>query len=100
MEAGVHAISAFIINSSPNKFGRGGSPRFAAAVINHHDVDKGISSFNPRFRVRVRVPVRSYDRLAKQNRAEEISPWAIMRISLPCSPQVVWDSIPAATNLI
>jgi len=83
MENGVYVRSALIIKSSPNKFGSGGSPRFAAAVISHQKVDNGRRSLRPRFRVRVRVPVRSYERFARQNKAEDTNPWAIMRISLP-----------------
>jgi len=56
---GVQAIRDLIIKSSPKRFGSGGNPRFAAAIINHQAVDRGINSFSPRFRVRVRVCVRS-----------------------------------------
>lgn len=36
--------------------------------------------------------------LAKQNRADEARPWAIIRIIAPVNPQGVWIKIPLATS--
>lgn len=36
--------------------------------------------------------------LARQNRADETRPWAIIRIIAPVKPQGVWIRIPPATR--
>ena len=36
--------------------------------------------------------------LARQNRAEEVKPWAIIKTNAPQKPQGVWMRIPAATK--
>lgn len=38
--------------------------------------------------------------LARQNKAEEVKPCAIMRIRAPENPQGVWIKMPAATSPI
>lgn len=58
-ETGDHENRVQIMKSSPNRFGRGGRPRLAAAVSSHHIVHSGINSFSPRLRANVRVCVRS-----------------------------------------
>ena len=35
---------------------------------------------------------------ARQNSAEEVRPWAIIRTSAPVRPQGVWERIPATTS--
>lgn len=38
--------------------------------------------------------------LARQKRAEDVSPWAIIRIKAPVNPQGVWMRIPPTTRPI
>jgi len=52
---GFQLTRAVTMKSSPIRLGRGGSPMLAAAVNIHQTVNKGIRSFKPRFRARVRV---------------------------------------------
>jgi len=89
-----------IISSSPNRFGVGGSPKLETQVIIHHKVRSGAISLNPREIDRVRVLFRSYSRLAKQNSAEDMSPWAIISARAPFTPHFVIENIPDATILI
>lgn len=35
---------------------------------------------------------------ARQNSAEEVSPWAIIKMRAPVRPQGVWERIPATTR--
>lgn len=88
------------ISSSPMSFGVGGSPRFATQVIVHHSVRRGVISLNPRVTERVRVPFRSYSSFARQNSAEEMSPWAIISVSAPFVPHRDREKAPEATILM
>lgn len=85
---------------SPIKLGVGGRAKLEADADSHQMVVRGAINFKPRFRARVRVNVRSYERLARQNKAEEINPWAIININAPFSPQVVCEKILAVTRLM
>lgn len=89
-----------IIISSPIKLGRGGRARLARLAINHQAAISGSIICMPRARSMVRLCVRSQLVLARQNRADEVNPWAIMRISAPVNPQGVWIRIPPTTNPI
>lgn len=74
---------AVMIISSPMRLGRGGRARFARFEINHQVAVRGKISCNPRAKIIVRLCVRSYVVLAKQNKAEETRPWAIIKIRAP-----------------
>lgn len=95
-----HFIREVNIIISPIRFGDGGSPKFDAHIKSHHMVLKGKISFSPRVIARVRVPFRSYTVLARENRADETSPWAIINMRAPFRPHVVWENMPAATILM
>lgn len=71
-----------IINS-PVKFMLGGIAIFIRLVSSHHTVSIGRMLWNPRVRVMMRVLVRSYVVLARQKRADEVNPWAIIRAIAP-----------------
>lgn len=89
---------AEIISSSPIKLGSGGRARFARFMINHQVAVSGRSSCIPRASTMVRLWVRSYVVLARQNRADDTRPWAIIKIIAPVKPHGVWIKIPPATN--
>lgn len=95
-----HLISAESIRISPINLGDGGRPRLAAHISSHQMVLSGRISLNPRVMASVRVLFRSYIVLARQKRADETSPCAIINIRAPFSPQVVWENMPAATILM
>lgn len=56
---GFHRIRLVIIRISPAKLGRGGRAMLAAEAKSHQIVERGVRSFNPRLRAKVRVEVRS-----------------------------------------
>ena len=95
-----HEIKEDSISISPIKFGEGGNPNFAAHIKSHHSVLRGRRNFRPRVMASVRVPLRSYTVLARENKAEETSPWAIINISAPFIPHFVSEKIAAATMLM
>lgn len=68
------SMMAESISSSPIKLGVGGSPSFVTQVTVHHRVSRGATSLNPRVIDSVRVLFRSYSSLARQNRADDMSP--------------------------
>lgn len=86
--------------SSPIKLGSGGSARLARLAMNHHTAVRGKITCSPRARTIVRLWVRSYAVLARQNNAEDTSPWAIIKMIAPENPQGVWIRIPPATSPI
>jgi len=86
------------IMSSPIKLGRGGRAKFARLAMNHHEVISGRSICIPRAKIIVRLCVRSYCVFAKQKRAEEVSPCAIIRIMAPENPHGVWMRMPPTTR--
>lgn len=80
---------AVIITSSPIRFGRGGRARFARLAVNHQTVVRGKIICSPRAKIIVRLWVRSYVVLARQNSAEETRPWAIISTRAPVKPHGV-----------
>jgi len=94
------SIMVEMINNSPMSFGVGGSPRFDTQAIIHQMVSRGVTNLNPRVIDRVRVLFRSYSNFAKQNKAEDIRPWAIINISPPFIPHREIVKIPDATILM
>lgn len=54
----------------------------------------------PRMAINIRVFVRSYNMLARQNSIEEVRPWAIIRIIAPEVLHGVWISVAEATSPI
>lgn len=75
--------------SSPIRFGRGGSAKFARLATNHHTAASGKITCSPRARTIVRLWVRSYAVLARQNSAEDARPWAIIKMIAPENPHGV-----------
>lgn len=69
-----HFMRAVRIIISPIRLGEGGRPSFEAHIRSHHMVLNGKISFSPRVIDRVRVLLRSYTVLARENRAEETNP--------------------------
>lgn len=80
---------AVMMKSSPIRFGRGGRARLARLAMNHHVAVKGKIICRPRARIIVRLWVRSYVVLARQKRADDTRPWAIIRMIAPVNPQGV-----------
>lgn len=78
-----------MIMSSPIRFGSGGSARLARLAVNHQTAVSGKIICSPRARTIVRLWVRSYAVLAKQNNAEDANPWAIIRMIAPEKPHGV-----------
>lgn len=78
-----------MIMSSPIRLGRGGSARLARFARNHQVAVRGKITCNPRARIIVRLWVRSYAVLARQNSAEDTSPWAIIKMIAPENPHGV-----------
>lgn len=89
-----------IIIISPISFGVGGSPSLEAQAISHHIGSSVVIVLNPRVMNIFRVWVRSYSRLARLNRAEETSPWAIISIRAPLMLHWVPRMAPPATSLM
>jgi hypothetical protein len=67
---------------------------------NHHIVIEGPTHIRPLVKKILRVLVISYDMLAKENRAEDLNPWAIIIVSDPINPHDELDNIPASINPI
>lgn len=74
---------ADIISSSLAKFTEGGRAILNNRIESHHKAAKGKINRAPRRRIIVRLLVRSYIVLAKQNNAEDVSPWAIIMVIAP-----------------
>lgn len=62
------------MSSSPVKLMLGGMAIFSRLAISHHAVIIGRILWNPRVSIRIRVCVRSYVILARQNSMEEVNP--------------------------
>lgn len=84
--------------SSPVKFMLGGMAMFKRLAISHQAVIIGRILWNPRVSIRIRVCVRSYIMLARQNSIEEVKPWAIIRAIAPAMAHWVWIMIAAITS--
>lgn len=80
---------AVMMRSSPIRLGKGGRARLARLAINHQVAVRGRISCMPRASTIVRLWVRSYVVFARQNRADDTRPWAIMRMIAPVKPQGV-----------
>jgi len=89
---------AVISKISLNRLIEGGAAMFAPVNKNHQRVIVGPTHINPLVRKILRVWVISYDILAKENRAEDLKPWAIIIVRAPINPQDVLDSIPASIS--
>lgn len=63
-----------MIVSSPIRLGKGGSAKLAKFAKNHQVAVNGKIICSPRARIIVRLWVRSYAVLARQNSAEDTSP--------------------------
>jgi len=93
-------IIAVISIISLRRLIEGGAAIFAAVNRNHHIDIIGVSAINPLVRNILRVCVISYDMFAKINRAEDLSPWAIIIIRALDNPHRELDIIPASINPI
>lgn len=78
----------------------GGAPRLLALNKNHQIVKAGKIFINPLIRFRFRVNEVSYVMFARANKAEEISPWAIISIRAPLHPHRFKVRIPAVARPI
>lgn len=65
------------------KFGDGGRARFIRVARSHQAAASGKMIWVPWSKIKVRELVRSYEVLARQNRAEETRPCEIIRIIDP-----------------
>lgn len=72
-----------IIRNSPAKLIEGGRAILKRAIISHHAQPSGKSKIIPRIIIIVREFVRSYAVFARQNSADDESPWAIIMIVAP-----------------
>lgn len=72
---------------SPNKLIVGGAAIFAELNKNHHKAMLGIKFNKPLLINKLRLPNRSYEMLAKQNKPEEHSPCATIKEYAPQIPQ-------------
>lgn len=87
---GGHQLNmAEIIRSSPVKFMLGGVAMFIRFAISHQVVIIGRILWKPRVSNRIRVCVRSYVMLARQNSIDDVKPWAIIRAMAPAKPHGV-----------
>lgn len=86
-----------IINS-PVKLMLGGMAMFIRLAVSHQAVIIGRMLWNPRVSIRIRVCVRSYVMLARQNNIDEVKPWAIIRAIAPAMAHWVWIMIAAITR--
>lgn len=87
---GGHQLNmAEIIRSSPVKFMLGGVAMFIRFAISHQVVIIGRMLWKPRVSIRIRVCVRSYVMLARQNSIDDVKPWAIIRAIVPAKPHGV-----------
>lgn len=80
---------------SLNRLIDGGAAMFAHTNKNHHIEITGVAVSIPLVKVILRVLVISYEMFASTNRADEHKPWAIIIISAPESPHLVFVDIPA-----
>lgn len=76
-----------------------------AAILQEHNKNHQMANlgkkFNiPLFKNKLRLPVRSYNKLTKQNNPEEHNPWEIIIIKAPSIPQKFIVINPPNTNLI
>ena len=85
---------------SPIRFNDGGLAMFLTLNKNHHKPILGINVSNPLFTIKLRLPVRSYTILAKQNNPEEHKPCPTIKIIHPAKPHHLKITIPQRTNLI
>lgn len=75
--------SVIIISNSAIKFGVGGRAMLNKIMASHQAEANGKISIDPRSKIIVRLFVRSYAVLARQNKAEDVNPWAIIIIIAP-----------------
>lgn len=87
-----------MIRSSPVKFMLGGVAMFVRLVSSHQAVIIGRMLWKPRVSIIIRVCVRSYVMLARQNSADDVNPWAIIRAIAPARAHGVWIMIAAITR--
>jgi hypothetical protein len=85
---------------SLNRLSDGGAAILAAANKNHHMDNVGSIFINPFIKNIFRVWDLSYTRLARENRADDESPCAIIISIAPIIPHVVFDRAPASINPI
>lgn len=52
-------------------------------AISQYEVIRGMALCIPRMAINIRVFVRSYSMLARQNSIEEVRPWAIIKMTAP-----------------
>jgi hypothetical protein len=85
---------------SLSKLSDGGAAIFADANRNHHKDIIGADDNNPFIKYILRVWVSSYVRFARENKAEEDKPCAIIINVAPIRPNWEFDNAPASINPI
>jgi hypothetical protein len=91
-------IVAVIKKISLIKLILGGVAILAQHPKNHRKDTAGIKAKSPFVSTKLRVIVTLYVMFAKQNIAEDLSPWASIIDSLACIPIFVPDNAPASIN--
>jgi uncharacterized membrane protein len=91
-------IIAVIKKISLIKLILGGAAMLAQQNMNHQNAIVGIMVSIPFVSTILRVIVIEYLIFAMQNRADDLSPWAIIIARLACIPSLELDSIPATIN--
>lgn len=99
-ESILHVKVATIAKSSPKRLIEGGSAKFINLLKSQAAVSRGNIIKAPREPISLRVWLRSYQQLARQNKADETIPCANIKISAPTYPHVDPLRIPAATSAI
>lgn len=97
IDAAIEAVNNII---SDRRLMVGGAAMFAADTRNHIKVIMGKVLIIPLFRAILRVEDVSYVMFARQNIAEEDSPWAIIIVRAALHPQEVFLIIPRISNPI
>lgn len=80
-------VIAVINVISLSKFRDGGAAIFVAENKNHHMVIVGRKDIMPFIKNILRVELISYEMLAREKRADEDKPWAIIIRIAPVNPQ-------------
>lgn len=100
IEIFLHLTTVKISIISPAKLREGGLAIFLTLSKNHHRPILGMKDSNPLFTISLRLPVRSYTILAKQNNPEEHKPCPTIKITQPARPHQLKIIIPHNTSLI
>ena len=96
----LHLTTVKINIISPAKLREGGLAIFLTLSKNHHKPILGIKDSKPLLTINLRLPVRSYTILARQNNPEEHNPCPTIKITQPAKPHQLKIIIPHNTSLM